>query len=133
LIFNGPQDIYVRPFPEVNNSIWKISGIERNGINPVWSSDGKKLIYFSPPLDFYAVDVNTEQVFTHGTPEPEISVIRGLSFNELQRKFDVHPDDNSFLIISSVNLNIDTGIKSDFMVIENFFEEVKRLAPVKKE
>jgi len=45
----------------------------------------------------------------------------------------LHPDGNSFLFAANVDQVVDDDIQQEFTIIENFFEEIKRLAPVKKE
>ena len=54
------NEVYVRPFPEVNNGRWQIS--KDGGDSPLWSPDGCELFYRSGDA-VMAVSVKTEPGF----------------------------------------------------------------------
>lgn len=43
---SGSFEIYLRPFPRVDNGKWQVSS--GGGIQPAWSPAGNELFYFSP-------------------------------------------------------------------------------------
>ena len=63
---SGKNEIYVRPFPEVNKGRWQIS--TSGGNSPLWSRDGRELFYRSAD-SVMAVAVQTEPTFKPGKPE----------------------------------------------------------------
>ena len=40
---SGQEEVYVRPFPNVDDGQWQIS--TSNGTQPLWSPDGRELFY----------------------------------------------------------------------------------------
>ena len=74
----------------------------------------------------YAVDVTATDIFTKGNPR---KIFEGDYFLPTGRRFDIHPDGKSFIMIQP-----DVGPQGQkIFVIQNFDEELKRLAPVGKE
>jgi eukaryotic-like serine/threonine-protein kinase len=123
---SGEMQVYVRSFPDVNEGRWMIS--TGGGVGPMWSRSGRELLYHKPGSGLMAASVMTEAGFAWGAPSEVIkdsSYLWGLS-----RTYDIGPDDQRVLIvkrnapasgISSVQIN----------VVENWFEELKRVAPKK--
>jgi serine/threonine-protein kinase len=119
----GTNEIYVRPYPESSGGLWKISN--GGGQKPVWSRDGKRIYYRGGQVDaMYAVDVTATDIFTKGNPR---KIFEGNYFLSTGRRFDINPDGKSFIMIQP-----DVGPQAQrILVIQNFDEELKRLAPVK--
>ena len=40
---SGEREVYIRPFPNVNDGRWQVSN--GFGIGPIWSQDGRELFY----------------------------------------------------------------------------------------
>jgi len=71
----------------------------------------------------YAVDVTATDTFTKGNPR---KIFEGNYFLPTGRRFDIHPDGKSFIMIQP-----DVGPQeAKIFVIQNFDEELKRLVPV---
>jgi len=123
---SGIWEIYVRPYPKSRGGVWKISN--GGGIKPVWSPDGKK-IYYRDTNEFYSVDVTATATneFSKGNPKKifEGNYLGGGFLGRL----DIHPDGDRFIMIQVQQ----TSQQDHLFVIENFLEEVKRLAPVNKD
>ncbi len=116
----GTNEIYVRPYPESSGGLWKISN--GGGNKPVWSPDGKRIYYRGQVEAMYAVDVTATDTFTKGNPR---KIFEGNYFLPTGRRFDIHPDGKSFIMIQP-----DVGPQeAKIFVIQNFSEELKRLAP----
>jgi serine/threonine-protein kinase len=64
---SGPDEIYVRPFPDVNGGRWQISTDE--GDDPVWAPDGRELFYRGSGGRMMAVPMEAEPTFNPGIPE----------------------------------------------------------------
>ena len=116
---SGRQEVYVRPFPNVEEGKWQIS--TNGGSQPVWGPQGRELFYRTGQA-MMAVSIETEPTFTHGRPEV---LFTGSYF----RGCDISPDDGRFLMIKPFVDTEDTSPPTHFIVVENWFEELKRLAP----
>ena len=63
---SGEPEIFVRPFPNVDNGKWQVS--TNGGRMAEWGPDGRELIYEGQTA-LIAVAVETEPTFAPGTPE----------------------------------------------------------------
>ena len=122
---SGQFEIYVRPFPNVEDGQWLISS--GRGARPLWSPDGRELFYLAPGARLMAVPVETVQTeasFAHGKPE---EVFRGYYVPggiSIGRSYDIAPDGERFLMIKESGND-----STEFILVQNWFEELKRLVP----
>jgi len=124
----GSRDVYVRPYPESSGGEWKISS--DGGDRGLWSPDGQKIYYRSrngSSKEMYSVDVTSGDVFSKGNPQ---RVFEGDYFLSGVRRFDIHPDGERFIMLQNSHVNQQA---QKIFVIQNFSEELKRLAPVNKD
>ena len=63
---SGQNEIYVRPFPNVEDGQWLISS--GGGTQPLWAPDGRELFYMAGAR-LMAVGVETEPSFAPGNAE----------------------------------------------------------------
>ena len=120
---SGRQEIYVRPFPDVEAGRWQVS--TSGGGEPKWSADGRTLFYrFGRTIN--RVSVETEEAFEAGIPE---TLYEGTFFNEVGPQWDVDPNGERFLVIRNVE---STGeeIPQELRIVLNWFEELKEKVPV---
>ena len=118
------SEIYVRPFPNVDEGRWQIS--TDGGFSPLWSRDGRELFYRNGP-QIRSVPVETEGDFGHGTPA---LLFQGAFFYQAPgRTYDVSPDGERFLMIKSGATTEEDAETNDVVMVENWFEELKRLVP----
>jgi serine/threonine-protein kinase len=115
----GKEEVYVRPFPDVDAGRWLVSTNE--GIHPKWGPDGRELFYWSR-AGMMAVAVKTEPTFVPGTPEVLFDV--GEYVNHLGRAWDVAPDGERFLMIKPTATS-----ERKIVVVQNWFDELERLVP----
>ena len=119
---SGQYEIYVRPFPNVEDGQWQISN--GGGTRPLWAPDGRELFYLASGL--MAVGVQTEPSFAPGNAE---EVFGGSYFASLRGPssltYDISPDGKRFLILKESAGGDSTG----FIFVQNWFEELKRLVP----
>ena len=113
------QDIFVGPFPNVAESKWQVS--QGGGGQPVWGPDGRELFYTTNE-GIMAVAVETEPLFRSGTPE----LLFPWSFPAGQQVFDVSSNGERFLLLKYVQPASDLR---QVVVVDNWFEELSRLAP----
>jgi eukaryotic-like serine/threonine-protein kinase len=128
---SGRNEVYVRPFPEINKGRWQVS--TSGGNSPLWSPDGRELFYRSGDA-VMAVPVETEPAFRPGKPEALFrGAYVGLSTIDAHT-WDISPDGKRFLMIkeavSAANPATPEGPRKINIVV-NWFEELKQRAPVK--
>ncbi len=117
---SGRKEVYVRPFPDVNEMRWTISTV--GGWSPVWSRDGQELFYMNGAA-VMAVPVEAHgETFVAGTPR---LLFEGPFDTTQDQNFDVSPDGTWFVMVEA---DPDTT-PSRFHVVQNWFEELKRLVP----
>jgi len=116
---SGRQEIYVRPFPNVEEGKWQIS--RDGGTGPVWAPRGQELFYRNGQA-MMVVGIKTEPTFTAGGGEVlftgEYATI-GAVVN-----YDISPDGLRFLMIKESEQPV-----TQINVILNWDEELNRLVP----
>ena len=120
---SGQYEIYVRPFPNVEEGQWLIS--KGGGRRPLWAPDGRELFYLVPGTKLMAVDVQTETSFAAGNAEV---VFEGrYSEGPFGRTYDISPDGKRFLMIKESGSNETPS--TELILVLNWLEELKRLVP----
>jgi serine/threonine-protein kinase len=130
---SGEFQVYVRPFPAVDQGRWQIS--TEGGRQPAWVRSGRELFYVAPDGSLMGVPVETSQAgmnFAYGTP---IRLVAGDGYyyawntqNNQGRTYDISPDGNRFLRLKEVQLPDSTP--PSIVVVQNWLEELKRRVPV---
>ena len=121
---SGRDEIYVRPFPEIEEGRWQVSA--DGGRHPVWSQDGRELFYQSSGR-MVSLPVQTSSTFSFGPAE---SLFEGdYRFGVAGRTFDVTPDGQRFLMIKPLT-SADDPAAPRINVVLNWFEELKERVPV---
>ena len=123
---SGQLEIYVRPFPNVEDGRWQVSA--GGGTRPLWAPDERELFYLAPQGELMAVPVRTEPNFTHGNAEMllEGRIYAGAG-DAPGRTYDISPDGKRFLMIK--NADDDGTSDPKLILVENWLEELKRLVP----
>jgi serine/threonine-protein kinase len=114
---SGRNQIYVRPFPDVDKGREPIS--ISGGTRPVWSRDGRELYYVDERTFLTAVPVRTAPTFGAGKPVRVFE--RRYFMGPAPRPFDVSRD-GRFLMIKNEE---DIGAAPRMEVVLNWFEELK--------
>ena len=127
---SGRNEIYVRPFPDVNKGKWQAS--TNGGNSPLWSPDGRELFYFGLENSVMAVAVETKPAFNLGTPKI-LFKNTNLGFTVAGgTPWDIHPDGKRFLMIKPPGATSSPGqIPRNINIVLNWFEELKQRVPVK--
>ena len=93
---DGQMQVYVRPFPNVNDGIWPIS--TNGGRVPVWARNGKELFYAELDGTIMAVPVRTAPTFTAGNAT-KLFRWPTLDLPSPARNYDVTRDGQRFVMI----------------------------------
>jgi serine/threonine-protein kinase len=122
---SGRLEVYVAPFPDAAQGKWPVS--EGGGSEPVWGPDGRELFYRNGANRLVSVAVQTspgfaaqEQTILFPTTAYHSAPLGGA-------QYDVSPEGERFVMIRQPAGEGELG--GDLVVVENLFEELKRLAP----
>jgi len=136
----GKNEVYVRPFPDVNKGKWQVSA--GGGQCALWSPDGKTLYYLVGTTEVEAVmgvSVETEPVFKPGKPR---LLFRGKYVGPAPDNgvpWDIHPDGKRFLLTKPPETAVETAEvqkvevpvpQPKITIVLNWLEELKERVPV---
>ena len=124
----GNPEIYVRPFPNVNDGRWMISS--NGGVLPRWGPDGPELFYEERATNrLLGVKVEPDSTFRVTRPQPILPDVVRISFggNIFSRTYDVAPDGRKFLRLRPVAQS--DAAAPQLIVVLNWVEELKRIVP----
>jgi Tol biopolymer transport system component len=128
---SGKNEIYVRPFPDVDKGKWQISVGVGGGEAPLWSPDGRELFYRNGD-SVMAVAVETGQTFKCGKPEPLFRGTYTSSYLQDLRPWDISPDGKRFLMMKEAGSPASAALgPRKINIVLNWFEELKQKVPVK--
>jgi serine/threonine-protein kinase len=117
----GVEEIYVRPFPNVNDGKWQVSG--EGGLGARWSRSGDEIFYVSGDREMTAAQVFTDGgTFRVGDRIPLFNVDeRAISITSNWATYDV-AGGGRFLMHQ---FDIDEETTSRLVFVENWFEELR--------
>jgi len=128
---SGRQEIYVRPYPEVNSGHSQVS--TAGGTRPLWARNAQELFYASPTGALMRVGVERASLWAATTPTLLVKegyyTTPGAPF--LGRTYDISPDGQRFLMIKESGGSDQTAVPSSLIVVQHWTEELKRLVPTK--
>ncbi len=109
----------MRPFPDTEGGKWQVSS--NGGRAPLWAHSGRELFYLTLENELVTAQIEpgpdfvwtTERLFSIG---PEYTTSSNYTF------FDVASDDQRFLMVRAPD---NVAQRSDLVVVENFFEELR--------
>ncbi len=122
---SGGLEVYVRPFPNPMSK-WKLS-IE-GGTEPLWAKNGKRL-YYRWQDQVWEVDIRTDQGFTPGRPRLVFQQA-GYRTGQPIRNWDISLDGQKFLMVKAEEVKPQPV--TEMILVQNWFEELKRLCPTGK-
>ena len=117
----GEAQVFVRPFPEVQQGKWQIS--TTGGDAPVWSANGRELIFRSADRgDIYLADMTRGPSETSPRTLLQLPAQSQFETNGLGgHMFELSRDGRRFLMVRQ-----GAGDKSgDLVVVQNFFQELR--------
>ncbi len=124
---SGRREVYVRPFPGSGGK-WQVS--TAGGGFPTWSRSRRELFYVVEDGRIMVAAYTVEGDFSAEKPRvwsPGIAPWRGPS----ARTYDLHPDGERVAVLKASGDEADA--RGDRVVfIQNFFDELRRIAPADK-
>jgi serine/threonine-protein kinase len=127
---SGSFQIYVRPFPNAGaGSLHQVS--TTGGTRPVWARNGRELFYMSGTgsIAIVAVPVELGTNFVAGIPQ---HLFDGPYYTGIvSPTYDVSADGKRFLMIKNGPTSANAPALSQFVFVNNWFDELKRLVPTK--
>jgi serine/threonine-protein kinase len=132
---SGRDEIYVRPFPTVNEGRWQVS--TGGGSRPLWARNGQELFYLTAAGDaLMSTPVSGSSSFKTGNPAKVFEttayyVPLASAANSPGRTYDVSPDGRRFLMIKPVAGAEQNTAPQSITVVQNWFEELTRRVPTR--
>ncbi len=120
---SGQTEVYVRPFPNVDDGKWQVSA--SGGREPLWSPDGREL-FFINGTQFLVARVETAPTFNATTPE--VVFARGDFTAGPGREHDISPDGEQFLFVRQLSFQV--GEDAGLVFVQNWTQELKARVPV---
>jgi serine/threonine-protein kinase len=122
---SGRMEVWVRPFPGPGGR-WQVS--KEGGREPIWSKDGRQLFYREADR-VWAADVRTDGGFSAGKPRLLFEKT-GFFLTNAVRNWDLYPDGRGFLMMKKEEIK--PRPVTEMILVQNWFEELKRLVPTGK-
>ena len=123
----GRQEVYVRAFPiPASGQGGKVSISNTGGSSPIWSPNGRELLYQSGN-QVLAVDYKTDRgAFVAGKPRVWLTTLRGA------QGFELAPDGKRVVVLVAETSREAPRDEHTIAFVQNFFDELRRRAPVVK-
>ena len=126
----GRDEIYVRPYPGPGGEVIVSTG---GGQEAVWGSDGTELFYRNGD-QMMVVATETEDRFLAEAPRVLFEgnfVLDNAAGGGGNPNYDIAPDGQSFvMVVNELGETTDDAIAIPVIVVQNWFEDLKRLVPV---
>ncbi len=119
---SGINEIYVSDISDSEGGRWQVS--TGGGTEPLWSRDGRELFYRSGN-NIMVASIEKEPIFKVQT--------RNVLFEDVyirwrtRTAYDIHPDNERFVMLMEPQ-----ETSSEMIIVLNWFEELRRLAPAEK-
>ena len=125
-------EVFVRPFPDLDQGKWKVSA--GYGYLQRWSWDGRELFYWIDNA-MMSVVVETGPAFNWETPKKlfQRSVVMSNSLGSSFVAWDIHPDNKRFLMLRPSTTTGEGSLDESprkINIVLNWFEELKQRVPV---
>ncbi len=127
---NGRAEVYVRPFPNVNDGMWMVS--LDGGSEPVWARSGRELFYVSSTGEMWSATVGTEPAFTVRERRKLFTLPAGIRANVFAQRFDIAPGDQRFLMIRENAETTRGAARAKVVLTTNVLGQIKALERASK-
>ena len=122
----GAFQIYVRPFPNVDDGRWQVSTAAASA--PRWSHSSNEIFFGNYESELLVSRLDTRSGFRVLGTEVLFSMDQPIAEGNTNGWFDVAPDDQRFIMARRLSLGGESAAP-ELILVQNFFEELKRLAP----
>jgi serine/threonine-protein kinase len=128
---SGRHEVYVRPYPNLENRRWQIS--VDGGLQPAFSRRGDELFFVGRDGKLMVSDLRDSGGLVASTPrtllEPQYYSLQSAANAVVTgRGYDVSPDGRRFLMIESADFPANSG---GIVVVLNWADELNRLLPAR--
>jgi serine/threonine-protein kinase len=125
----GRNEVYVRPFPEVDRA--KIQVSSEGGFHPQWSHDGRELFYVDADRSMVAVQFDGGSDFRMTSRQALFSIPPGYAAGVGINVIDVHPEGDRFLMGRRLEVGASDPeeFAPRFVLVLNFDDELRRRVP----
>jgi eukaryotic-like serine/threonine-protein kinase len=125
---SGQSEIYVRPFPNVDDARYQISN--SGGRAPVWANDGHELVFVNRS-SVMSVAIQMTPTFSAGNAirlfEAHSIILDGrFGGAGTVRTYDVSRDGQRFLMVKDNAVSGERAAPPAMIVVQNWLEELKR-------
>ena len=125
---SGRAEVYVRPFPAVDQGRWTIS--VGGGTEPRWAANGRELFFtvrsggWTTPGVLMSVPVQPGSAFIAGQPTAVFTIPAGAS-----EAYDVAPDGRFLFHFQRAMRADEEAPRQEIIIVQNWFEELKARVP----
>ena len=126
----GRVRISLQPFPTTGAPHQLFATPPDDPHHPVWSPDGKELLYVPRPSAFESVSVTMKPSFAFGNPQ-SMTVPFELGPPTARRAFDMTPDGRFLGLIIGGGGQMGTGLSAQVQVVLNWFTELQQRVPTR--
>jgi hypothetical protein len=125
---SGRVEVYVRPFPNVNDEQRQVS--TGGGMQPGWARSGQEMFYFDLDGSLMSVRVTARPGVWNAASPTKLFDSGYFTGDQtfLVRNFDVSPDGQRFLMIKA-GTGGQAATSPHIVVVQNWLEELRRLVP----
>jgi Tol biopolymer transport system component/tRNA A-37 threonylcarbamoyl transferase component Bud32 len=118
----GRDEVYIRPFPNVDDGKWQVSTSGAQA--PLWAHSGRELFYVDADRNMMMAPVPAAGPAQLGARVKLFKLGNDFYLNaqEYYTPFDLSPDDRRFLMAKQVNPA--DNPESTYILVENWFDEV---------
>ena len=124
---SGSFEVYVRPFPNVDDGEWQVS--TAGGTKPLWARNGQELFYVGADGALLRVPVEVSGATWHAGAPVKLFDGRYVNTGTSGRTYDVSPDGQRFLMIKPP-ADARTAVRG-LIVVQHWDDELKRLVRAK--
>jgi serine/threonine-protein kinase len=123
---SGRCEVYVQAFPGPGR---KLQISSEGGMEPLWARNGKQLFYRWGLLtnQVWSVDVQTEPIFSASKPRLLFDLAGYDYAGAMIRGWDISADGERFLMVKLEDRK--SQPLTEMVLVQNWFEELRRLAP----
>jgi hypothetical protein len=125
---SGSYEIYVRPFPNVDDGQWRIS--TAGGARPLWARNGKELFYVGADGALISVAVEPKGATWNNRTPTKLFERRYYTGVNSGRSYDVSSDGQRFLMLRLAGAEA-SDAPPTLIIVQHWDEDLKRLVPTR--